>query len=351
MAVQKTSYLWPSWRMLTQYNSENMGMKFKDYYAVLGIVPEADDKAVKVAYKKLARQFHPDVSKHTDAEERFKEIGEAYEVLHNQEERARYDALRQQHLNRTRQHTGDSASGPKTAQPHYQSSNDPQTEQEFADFIQSIFGEAQHGFGRDQPHHTHGHDGQPSQKGQDVDIEFPLFLEETLVETLKSIEFTVPQRDPRGRVLALKKSLNVKIPAGVVDGERIRLKGQGAPGIGQGADGDVYLQIRLVPHPVFAVDGHNLSIVVPIAPWEAALGCKINIPTLQGQVKISVAPNSQTGQRLRLKGKGLVSKKVQGDLYAVLKIVNPPSNDAASTKLWEALAEQNTFDPRSNWSN
>jgi curved DNA-binding protein len=268
-------------------------------------------------------------------------------VIHSKAERARYDALRQQHLNRARQSAYRSTdSGQDVGQSHYQQFNDPQTDQEFADFIQSIFGGSSQGFSGGQSHRAHA---QPSHKGQDVEIEFPLFLEETLVDTVKPIEFILPQRDSHGRVIEQKKTLNVKIPAGVVNGERIRLKGQGAASRGKGANGDVYLQIHLVPHPTFDVDGHNLSIVVPIMPWEAALGCKINLPTLQGKVQMNIPPNSQTGQRLRLKGKGLVSKKVQGDLYAVLKIVNPPSSDAASTKLWKELAEQVDFDPRSNW--
>ena len=177
-----------------------------------------------------------------------------------------------------------------------------------------------------------------------------MFLEETLVDTLKPVEFTLQQRDPSGRIVEQPKSLKVKIPAGSVNGERIRLKGQGGLGSANGPNGDLYLQIRLVPHPLFDVDGHNLNIVVPLAPWEAALGTKINLPTLAGKIQLTIPANSQSGQRLRIKGKGLMSKKAKGDLFAVIKIVNPASSDDVSKKLWQELAEKAHFDPRSNWS-
>lgn len=317
-------------------------MKFKDYYTVLGIDPEADDKAVKVAYKKLARQFHPDVSKHPQAEEKFKEIGEAYEVLHNAKERAKYDELRRHHLNRSRNQHANAGPG----QDYYQQQGDPQADQEFSDFINSLFGAGRGGFdpaGSGRSAHT------STAKGQDVEIEFPVFLEETLVDTVKPIEYTLPQRDASGRVVEQLKSLKVKIPAGVNDGERIRLKGQGGVGGAHGEKGDLYLHIRYVPHPMFDVEGHNLNIVVPVLPWEAILGTKLELPTLTGKIQLSIPPNSQAGQRLRIKGKGLLSKKLKGDLFAVIKIVLPPSSDEASQKLWSDLAQHNKFDPRKTW--
>jgi len=311
-------------------------MKFVDYYRVLGISPDADDKAVKLAYKKLARKYHPDVSKEPQAEEKFKQIAEAYDVIHNKKERAEYDALRKNQQNRSyQQHSGPAG----TSQSGYQQS-DPQTDEEFADFIKSMFGEG--GF-----KHRRS-TGSRAEKGQDVEIELPIFLEETLVDTVKPVEFMVPQQDSRGRVSEIKRSLKVKVPAGSINGERIRLKGQG--GLGKGKNGDVYLQIRLVPHPLFDVEGHDLNIVVPLAPWEAALGAKINLPTLTGKIQLTIPPNSQSGKRLRIKGKGLVSKKTTGDLFAVIKIVNPTSNDDASKKLWQQLAKKAHFDPRSYWS-
>jgi curved DNA-binding protein len=144
--------------------------------------------------------------------------------------------------------------------------------------------------------------------------------------------------------------LNIKIPKGVTEGERIRLKGQGGPAIGNGQNGDLYLHIRLVPHPLYDVEGHNLIITVPIAPWEAILGTKIEVPTLSGNINLTLPANSQTGKRLRIKGKGLVSKTGVGDLYAVIKIVVPEQFDEETRQLWETLSNKTKFNPRSEWS-
>ena len=178
----------------------------------------------------------------------------------------------------------------------------------------------------------------------------PIFLEDTLAEESKTISYHLPHYDNDGRVTEVNKTLNVKIPPGVADGERIRLKGQGAPGIGEGASGDLYLRIRLVPHPLFDVEGHNLIITLPIAPWEAALGAKITLPTLSGKIQLTIPASSQSGQRLRVKGKGLPGKQLQGDLYAVLKVVMPPSSSEAINSQWQQLADLAPFDPRSQWS-
>lgn len=308
-------------------------MEFKDYYATLGVEPGADDKTIKTAYRKLARQYHPDVSSLAGAEEKFKEVAEAYDVLHNVEKRAEYDELRQARQQRQR-----FGGGPRGSQAGAADSN-----QDFADFFESMFGSAG---ARQSPFD----DNRFAQKGRDVEIELPVFLEETLENTTKPIEFMLPYRDERGRMQELKKSLKVKVPAGVRDGERIRLKGQGAPGSGNAANGDLYLHIRLVPHPLFDVEGHNLVITVPLAPWEAALGTKVTIPTLVGKIQLTIRPDSQTGQRLRIKGKGLIGKQGSGDLFAVLKVVMPGPSDEATRALWTQLASATGFDPRAEWS-
>jgi len=174
-------------------------------------------------------------------------------------------------------------------------------------------------------------------------MELPIFLEETLSGESKQISFQIGDTS---------KTLSVKIPAGVTDGERIRLKGQGAPGMGGGANGDLYLIIRFAPHPKFDVEGHDLVITVPLAPWEAALGTKVAIPTLTSKVMMTIRPDSQSGQRLRIKGHGLADKKGQrGDLYAQLKVVMPKQTDEATKALWQELADKAAFDPREQWSN
>jgi curved DNA-binding protein len=311
-------------------------MDFKDYYKILGVEPDADLKAIKTAYRRLARKYHPDVSEDKDAEAKFKDIAEAYAALKDPEKRAEYDELRKygQHGQRFE------------PPPDWQSSF--QHDDDFSDFFESIFGSRGPRAGRQQYTQRETHF---NLRGQDIETELPIFLEETLADERKTISYHLPHYDKEGRRLAdIKKTLNVKIPKGVSEGERIRLKGQGGPGIGTGASGDLYLHIRLVPHPLFDVEGHNLTITVPISPWEAVLGTKVEVPTLSGSINLTLPPNSQTGKRLRIKGKGLPSKTGSGDLYAVVKIVIPERSDEETKKIWESLSKKIKFNPRSEWS-
>jgi curved DNA-binding protein len=316
-------------------------MEFKDYYEILGVDPSADNKAIKTAYRKLARKYHPDVSDHDDAESKFKEVAEAYEVLKDSAKRADFDELRQyggqQQEFRPPPGWQSSSASRGAGEGHSQA--------DFSDFFSSIFGGAggaqAGGFSGQQPF---------NQRGQDIEMDLPIFLEDTLTEESKKISYHLPHYDNDGRVTEVNKTLNVKIPPGVTDGERIRLQGQGAPGIGEGHSGDLYLRIRLVPHPLFDVEGHNLVLTLPIAPWEAALGAKITLPTLSGKIQLTIPANSQSGQRLRVKGKGLPGKQLQGDLYAVLKVVMPPASNESINRQWQQLAELAPFDPRSQWS-
>ena len=317
-------------------------MDFKDYYKILGIDASAENKAIKTAYRKLARKYHPDVSDHHDAEDRFKEVIEAYEVLKDREKRAEYDEIRRYGTH------GQRFQPPPDWQPSRATSSHggSQFQGDFSEFFSSIFGAA-----GDTMQQEFTHRNAFSQKGQDIETDMPIFLEDTLSEDSKTISYSLPHYDNDGRVSEIKKTLNVKIPAGVSDGERIRLKGQGTPGIGDSPGGDLYLRIRLVPHPLFDVEGHDLTITVPIAPWEAALGAKIIVPTLSTKVQVSIPAGSQTGQRFRIKGKGLVHKRGNGDLYAVLKVVMPATADDKLKQQWEQLARTASFDPRAQWSN
>lgn len=311
-------------------------MDFKDYYEVLGVAPDVDDKTLKTAYRKLARKYHPDVSKEADAEARFKEVAEAYDVLRDPHKRAEYDQVR------LYQQQGERFQVPPDWQP---GSGDDYSDPhagfgaDYSDFFESLFGAA----GRSQQ-------GGFARRGRDVELELPLFLEESQAGSTKPLSFTLPQRDELGRrVGETTKTLNVKIPAGSTDGERIRLKGQGEPGVGGAEAGDLYLVIRLVPHPLFDVDGQDLVVSVPLAPWEAALGAKVQVPTPDGQIMLSIPPGSQNGARLRVRGKGLVGKAGQGDLHALLKVVMPPRRDEETQALWRQLAERAAFDPRRDW--
>lgn len=312
-------------------------MDFKDYYKILAVEPTADDKAIKTAYRKLARKYHPDVSKEAGAEDKFKEASEAYEVLSSPEKRAEYDDIRKY----------GQQGRPFQPPPGWQGRGGAGgfgggDNGDFSDFFSSIFG------GRQQGGRSHN----PGRRGQDVEMELAIFLEETLSAESKQVSFKVPQHNAAGqRVADVTKTLNVKIPAGVADGERIRLKGQGAPGVAGGENGDLYLIIRFAPHPKFDVEGNDLIITVPLAPWEVALGTKVAIPTLTSKINLTIRPDSQNGQRLRIKGNGLLNKQGQrGDLLAQIKVVMPPSNDATK-ELWKTLADKAAFDPRAQWSN
>lgn len=304
-------------------------MEFKDYYAILGVKPSDDLKAIKTAYRRLARKYHPDVSTESNAEAQFKEVAEAYEVLKDDERRAEYDQLVQ--------HRNDPNFGRQTQHGHANNAED------FSDIFSSMFGEHARSQHRRQSR---------AMRGQDIEMEVAVFLEETLAEQTRTIRYSLPIYNAFGMVeQEVPKTLNVKIPVDVGDGERIRLKGQGAPGAEGGANGDLYLIIRIAPHPLFDIVGHNLEIVLPVSPWEAALGAKVPVPTLKDPILLTIPAGSQTGQRLRIKGKGLVGKKETGDLYAVIKVVMPPKPDEKNAALWQQLAEaQPAFDPRKEWS-
>lgn len=311
-------------------------MEFKDYYAILGVEPDAEKADIKTAYRKLARKYHPDLNPEEEAEEKFKEVAEAWEVLGDDTRRAEFDELRRY---------GAASSGhgfePPPGWESRGGAGGHHFSGDFSDFFNSIFGAefeasgAERGFQR-------------GMRGQDVEIEMPVFLEETLADAKKPVEYEIPVIE-NGRRVNRRKSLKVTIPAGAGDGERIRLRGQGVPGQGGAPDGDLYLHIRLVPHPLFDVQGHDLLVTIPLAPWEAALGAKVTVPTLDGKVTVTVAPNSQAGRKLRLKGKGLVSKAGRGDLYAVLKVTMPTESSARASELWQSLADELDYDPRAEW--
>ncbi len=316
-------------------------MDFKDYYQILGVDENVDAKTLKSSYRKLARKYHPDVSDEKEAEDRFKEVAEAYEVLKNKEKRAEYDALRQYGGAKGfepppnwqgRSHTAGHSSNTDT---NYQGG--------FSDFFEEVFGQAQHGSaqGFSQQHFA--------QRGEDIELMLAVFLEDAHKGNSKTINYKVPAFDQLGRVSQQSKTLKVKIPAGDIEGERIRLKGQGAPGIGDAPAGDLYLQIKFAEHPRYSVDGATLTMILPVSPWEAALGGKFTVPTLDGKVNLSIPANSHNGKRLRLKGKGLGKALDRGDLFVVINIVIPEKATEQEQALWQQLSEQSKFDPRKNW--
>jgi len=312
-------------------------MEFKDYYKILGVDADADDKSIKAAYRKLARKYHPDVSSEENAEHKFKEVSEAYEVLRDKEKRAEYDMARQ--------YGGARGFEPPPGWQDRAAGGGFQGDFQggFSDFFEEVFGQARHGSrqGYSRQHFTH--------RGEDIELALAIFLEDAFKGESRTISYEVPSFDEHGRLTREARTLKIKIPPGVTEGERIRLKGQGAPGIGDAPAGDLYLQIRFAPHPLYLVEGSNLTVTVPLAPWEAALGCKLTVPTLEGDISLTVPANSQNGKRMRVRGKGLGRADKRGDLYVVLRVTMPESASPEEQALWRQLAAASRFDPRRNW--
>jgi len=316
-------------------------MEFKDYYQILGVTESTGADDIKKSYRKLARKYHPDVSKEPDAEAKFKEVGEAYEVLKDPEKRAEYDQLRKMGA-RGRDGSFHPPPGWESAAGFGGGGYTEADARHFSDFFEEIFGHSGHA------HRDYSRSGQSHHfrmRGEDIHFRLPLFLEESFKGGERQIQYQVPEAGEHGYVKYRQKKLNVKIPAGTGAGQHIRLKGQGAPGIGGAESGDLFLEIELAPHPLYSVDGKDLTLTLPIAPWEAALGATVKVPTLDGTVNLKIPPNSQAGQKLRLKGRGLPGKP-EGDQYVVLQLVMPADINPKAKELFEQLAREAEFNPR-----
>ncbi len=317
-------------------------MEFRDYYAVLGVSESASADEIKKAYRKLARKYHPDVSKEEDADEKFKDVGEAYEVLKDPEKRAEYDQLRKY---------GARSDGSFEPPPGWQSASGFRSggyteadARQFSDFFEEVFGGGARGFSGGG---FGGFRQNMQSRGEDVHARLALFLEEAFHGCEKQIQFTTHEVDEQGRILTRPKTLNVKIPAGMREGQHIRLKGQGSPGTGGGENGDLFIEVELAPHPVFTVEGRDILLTVPVAPWEAALGASVTVPTVVGKVSLKVPKGSNSGRKLRLKGKGLPGKQ-PGDQIVILQVVMPEQHSKEAEELYQQLAEaEKAFNPRS----
>ncbi|OYU00369.1 MAG: cytochrome C biogenesis protein [Burkholderiales bacterium PBB1] len=308
-------------------------MEYKDYYAALGVEKTATVDEIKRAYRKLARKYHPDLNKAADAEARFKDVAEAYEALHDPEKRAAYDALGQKHRE------GGSFTPPPGWDSGFEfSGRGDADERAHSDFFETLFGRQAAG--------ERGPRRSGSQAGSDHHAKVEIDLQDAYRGGRRTVTLRTPQVDAEGRLTLQSRQLQVNIAKGVRNGQHLRLAGQGGAGFGEGPAGDLYLEIQIAPHPHFRVDDRDVYIDLPVAPWEAALGANVTLPTPDGTVQLSVPADSASGRRLRLKGKGIPSQP-PGDLYAVVVIVLPPSQTAAAREAWTQLAQTfSDFNPR-----
>ncbi|MDE1929152.1 MAG: DnaJ domain-containing protein [Burkholderiales bacterium] len=319
-------------------------MKFKDYYETLGVAREASADDIKLAYRKLARTYHPDVSREPDAEDRFKEFGEAYEVLKDADKRAAYDAV-------GRRSGGDDFQPPPDWDAGYEfhgrgDAGAGAGAPDRSDFFESLFGRAARS--ARSARSTHAAGAGIDLRGEDHHAKVLVDLEDAYRGAHRSLSLRMPAFDDQGHVVLQERTLEVTIPKGIRQGQHLRLAGQGGPGLGHGGAGDLFLEIEFHPHARYRVDGRDVFVDLPLAPWEAALGAAVPVPTPDGAVELTIPAGSAAGRKLRLKGKGIPGDPA-GDLYAVITIVLPSAGSDAARRAYAALkaAAGADFDPRS----
>lgn len=323
-------------------------MEFKDYYAIMGVARDATAEQIKQAYRKLARKYHPDVSKEKDAEARFKEVGEAYEVLRDPPKRAAYDQL---------------GSGPRAGEefrppPDFGSGFEFRGaghagpgeaggfafEGDASEFFESLFGRGNPGgAGRG----GFGGTRRRRDRGEDHHARVDIDLEAALQGGTRALSLRIPETGEDGRPQLRERTLNVKIPRGIQAGQHIRLAGQGEKLAGETKAGDLFLEVSFAPHPLYRPEGRDLHLDLPVAPWEAALGATVPVPTPGGTVELKIPAGSKAGARLRLRGRGLPANP-PGDLYAALQIVLPPADNDQARAAYSAFAEAAPFNPRTS---
>lgn len=308
-------------------------MEFKDYYRILGVERGATQDEIKRAYRKLARKYHPDVSKEPEAEARFKEVGEAYEVLKDPEKRAAYDRFGADWK------AGQDFRPPPDWDQGFEFSGGGFTDAgEFSDFFESLFGRSASGGRRGAGFRA---------RGQDHHARIAVSLEDAYQGATREITLQHPELDAEGHVTTRSRTLRVGIPRGVTAGQRIRLAGEGSPGLGGGPAGDLYLEVAFQPHPHFRAEGRDLHLELPVTPWEAALGTAVKVPTLGGAVELKIPAGSQGGRRLRLRGRGLPGSP-PGDQYVTLRVVVPPAENPQARELYERMARELPMQPRAH---
>lgn len=312
-------------------------MRYKDYYAVMGVGRDATQDEIKRAYRKLARKYHPDVSKEPDAEDRFKEVGEAYEVLKDPEKRATYDRLG------TERQAGQEFRPPPGWDEGFQFHGGGFTEaspEQFSDFFNSLFGRGAPGGG-----FAGSARGTFHARGDDTYATILIDVEDAYSGSARTVTLSQTEIGKNGRPVAKTRTLNVRIPKGVRQGQHIRLTGQGGAGIGEGARGDLYLEVEFKPHRYYRVEGKDVFIDLPVAPWEAALGATVKVATPSGRVDLTIPANSADGRKLRLKNRGIPSNP-PGDLFVVVNIVLPKADSEAARAAYTNFERAFEFNPR-----
>ena len=318
-------------------------MEYKDYYTILGVNKHASADEIKHAYRRLARKYHPDVSKEPNAEEQFKNVQEAYEVLKDKEKRAAYDQLG------SNWKAGQEFRPPPgwEGRTKFYTTRDEHdfAEQDFSgfsEFFSQLFGQRRgmsgQGFGGFQ------------QRGQDQRAMLSISLEEAFHGATKTFQLQIPSIDASGQIQQNIRTIKVSIPAGTGQGQQLRLAHQGSPGMGNAQAGDLYLEIQILPHPFFSLQGHDIYLTLPVTPWEAALGAEIKVPTLAGSVGLKLAAGAHSGQKLRLKGRGMPAKPHAGDQYTIVQIDVPLATTAEQRQLYEKMSQLMPFNPRKSWS-
>lgn len=314
-----------------------MAVEYQDYYKILGVARTASADEIKKAYRRLAHKYHPDVSKERNAEAKFKEVQEAYEVLKDPEKRAAYDQLGSQWK------SGEQFRPPPDWGSGFEFRGGGAHEEifegeGFSDFFSTLFGGRANPFGA----------GAQRRSGRDHHARIDIDLADAFQGSARTIELKRPELGAAGNPEMRTHTVRVSIPAGVTDGQLIRLAGQGEPSVSGGRAGDLYLEVHIRPHPLFQLDGRDVTLTLPVAPWEAALGATVTVPTLGGNVEMHIPEGAQSGQRLRLRGRGLPGPSGPGDQYVQLKVVLPPASSRDARELYEQMRRKLAFDPRAD---
>lgn len=309
-------------------------MEFKDYYRVLGVSREASADEIKKAFRKLARKYHPDVSKEPDAEARMREVNEAFAVLSDPEKRAAYDNVGRGFQSGQEFRPPPDWGGFEFAEHNFSGADTA----DFSDFFSELFGRYRAGAS------ARG-GARFGARGEDHHAKVLLDIEDAYRGATRTLNLRAPQTDERGRVRLVEHALDVRIPKGVHEGQLIRLAGQGSPGRHGGPPGDLYLEVEFRPHARYRAEGRDIYATLPLAPWEAALGATVKAPVPDGALEVRIPEGSQSGRKLRLKGRGLPGP-TPGDLYLVLEVMLPPANNPKARAIYETMARELAFNPR-----